>query len=238
MRANKISLGLELLNYRNNEYMKQFSMSIKSEMAIVNARIVPIPTFITASPLVMAPVFLKGMLGNLRGKRVAQAATLASWFVVFFCHPQQVPMHDIQSLPITHADAQGNIDRTLKETWVKPGNAARLLPNSLSASCPIPVFRFMLKLRVSLIQPLVLAPNVSKSKHIHEAKKQYCASVCLKVNLKLGAMISFIVPQQIPFISQRHTILFGADVTHPAPGGMNRPSITALCRSMDDRASR
>lgn len=96
MRANKISLGLELLNYRNNEYMKQFSMSIKSEMAIVNARIVPIPTFITASPLVMAPVFLKGMLGNLRGKRVAQAATLASWFVVFFCHPQQVPMHDIQ----------------------------------------------------------------------------------------------------------------------------------------------
>lgn len=57
-----------------------------------------------------------------------------------------------------------------------------------------------------------------QSKHINDAKKQYCANVCLKVNMKLGGMNLFLSPQQIPFISERPTIVFGGDVTHPAPG--------------------
>jgi hypothetical protein len=77
-----------------------------------------------------------------------------------------------------------------------------------------------------------------QSKHIADAKKQYCANVCLTVNMKLGGMNLFLSPPQIPFIAQRPTIILGADVTHPAPGDMNRPSIAALSASMDARASR
>lgn len=77
-----------------------------------------------------------------------------------------------------------------------------------------------------------------QSKHIADAKKQYCANVCLKVNVKLGGMNLYLSPPQIPFISQRPTIIFGADVTHPAPGDMNRPSVAAVTASMDARASR
>jgi eukaryotic translation initiation factor 2C len=49
-------------------------------------------------------------------------------------------------------------------------------------------------------------------------KKQYCASVCLKLNVKLGGMNSFLIPEHIHFVTERPTILIGADVSHPAPG--------------------
>lgn len=64
-----------------------------------------------------------------------------------------------------------------------------------------------------------------QSKHVADAKIQYCANVCLKVNLKLGGTNSSLSPAQIPFISERPTIIFGPDVTHPAPGDKIRPSI-------------
>ena len=56
--------------------------------------------------------------------------------------------------------------------------------------------------------------------------------------MKLGGMNLFLSPPQIPFISARPTIILGADVTHPSPGDMNRPSVAAVTASMDARASR
>ncbi|KAG0000459.1 Protein argonaute 10 [Modicella reniformis] len=42
----------------------------------------------------------------------------------------------------------------------------------------------------------------------------------------------------LPFLTQKPTILLGADVSHPAPGDTVRPSIAALVGSMDAKASR
>ncbi|KAI8575439.1 hypothetical protein K450DRAFT_215715 [Umbelopsis ramanniana AG] len=258
MRANKISQGLNLLNYKDNDYMQQFGMSVKQDMAVVNARILPTPT-VSYNPSTRDGAFVpQGGAWNLRGKRVAQGATLGSWSVVCFTNERIVPMQDIQRFvremcttfmdtgmnvvnktpPITHADPQGNIDRTLKEAWLKAGNAAKAAPQLIVCILPntgVPLYAEIKRISDTVIG---VATQCVQSKHIHDAKKQYCANVCLKVNLKLGGMNSFIVPQQIPFISSRPTILFGADVTHPAPGDMNRPSIAALCASMDARASR
>ncbi|CAB4481808.1 unnamed protein product [Rhizophagus irregularis] len=44
VRANKIHAGLNILNYKNNAYLKQFGMEISNEMTVVNARILPTPT--------------------------------------------------------------------------------------------------------------------------------------------------------------------------------------------------
>ena len=63
-----------------------------------------------------------------------------------------------------------------------------------------------------------VATQCVQGKHIHHVKKQYCANVCLKVNVKLGGMNSFIDPTLVPFITQKPTILMGAAVTHPPPG--------------------
>lgn len=121
---------------------------------------------------------------------------------------------------------------------MKAGNAAKATPQLIL--CILPNTGVPLYAEIKRISDTVIGVPTQcvQSKHIADAKKQYCANVCLKVNMKLGGMNLFLSPPQIPFISQRPTIVFGADVTHPAPGDMNRPSVAAVTASMDARASR
>ncbi|KAI8371592.1 Piwi domain-containing protein [Radiomyces spectabilis] len=256
VRANKINNGLQLLEYRNNPYLQQFGMSVKPEMAMVNARVLQTPK-ISYHPSSQEATFAP-MAGawNLRGKKVAQGAVLGSWSVVNFAGPIPPPVIQrfVRELcqtfidtglnvlnrqpPITNADPQGNIDRTLKEAWLKAGNAAKANPQLIL--CILPNTGVPLYAEIKRVSDTVLGVSTQcvQSKHINDAKKQYCANVCLKVNMKLGGMNLFLAPPMIPFISSRPTILFGADVTHPAPGETNRPSIAAVTASMDARASR
>ncbi|KAI9498874.1 Piwi domain-containing protein [Zychaea mexicana] len=256
VRANKIKQGYNLLQYKDNQYMQQFGMTVKPDMAMISARVLPTPqiTYSTTSPEgTFTPV---GGAWNLRGKKVAQGATLGSWSVVNFQSQLQNPAiaRFVRELcqtfietglnvvnrnpPITHGDPQGSIDRTLKEAWLKAGNIAKATPQLILCILPntgVPLYAEIKRVSDTVIG---IPTQCVQSKHIADAKKQYCANVCLKVNMKLGGMNMFLDAHQIPFISERPTIVFGADVTHPAPGDLNRPSVAAVTASMDARASR
>ncbi|KIK63449.1 hypothetical protein GYMLUDRAFT_163093 [Collybiopsis luxurians FD-317 M1] len=69
------------------------------------------------------------------------------------------------------------------------------------------------------------------------AREQYWANVCLKLNPKLGGIN--VVPDadasKILYDPQNPTIVFGADVMHPAPGS-DAPSFSAVVGSIDSRA--
>ncbi|CAO3703942.1 unnamed protein product [Rhizopus stolonifer] len=256
VRANKVQQGMSLLKYRENPYMQQFGVSVKNEMSVINARVLPTPKIsyhATSKEAVFAP---QGGAWNIVGKKVAQGATLGSWAVVNFVGSVPAPaiqrfVRELCSVftekgmnivnrqpPIISADPQGNIDRTLKEAWLKAGNSAKANPQLIL--CIVPSQRVPLYGEIKRISDTIIGVPTQcvMSKHVADAKNQYCANVCLKVNLKLGGMNSFLLPDQIPFIAQRPTIVFGADVTHPGAGDMNSPSIAALCASMDARASR
>jgi hypothetical protein len=142
-RANKINQGLELLHYNENPYLQQFGMSVKPEMSVINARVLPTPKISyhpTSQETEFAP---QGGAWNLRRKKVAQGATLGSWSVVNIAGAVSMPaiQRFIRELcqtfadtglnvvnrtpPVTSADPQGNIDRTIKEAWLNAGNAAK-----------------------------------------------------------------------------------------------------------------
>ncbi|KAI8979788.1 Piwi domain-containing protein [Mycotypha africana] len=256
IRANKIRQGLGLMQHRDNPYLQQFGMAVKPEMAVVKARVLPTPKISYHQSSQDAEFAPQGGAWNLRGKKVAQGATLGSWSVVNFAGA--VPLPAIQRFirelcqtfidtglnvvnrqpPIISADPHGNIERTLKEAWLKAGNAAKANPQLILCILPntgVPLYAEIKRISDTLIG---VPTQCLQSKHIADAKKQYCANVCLKVNMKLGGMNLFLSPPQIPFIAQRPTIIIGADVTHPSPGDFNRPSIAALSASMDARASR
>ena len=62
--------------------------------------------------------------------------------------------------------------------------------------------------------------------------KQYLANVALKINVKVGGRNTVLVDalsRRIPLVSDKPTIIFGADVTHPLPGEDSCPSIAAVC---------
>lgn len=55
--------------------------------------------------------------------------------------------------------------------------------------------------------------------------------MALKINVKVGGSNTALVDAlnwKIPFVSDKPTIIFGADVTHPHPGEDSSPSIAAV----------
>ncbi|XP_065869022.1 protein argonaute 5-like isoform X1 [Euphorbia lathyris] len=66
--------------------------------------------------------------------------------------------------------------------------------------------------------------------------KQYFENIALKINVKVGgrnSVLSDAIQRRIPLVSDRPTIILGADVTHPSPGEDSSPSIAAVVASMD-----
>ncbi|KAK9766945.1 hypothetical protein K7432_003575 [Basidiobolus ranarum] len=261
VRANKINQGLKVLNYRDNEYLQQFGMKISNEMTVIDARVLPPPTVCYHESSKEPKLVPRGGAWNLRDKKVATGATLGSWSIAVFGSQRDFPLGAVQSfvkeltitcmdtgMNITHRSppigyfpyqVQGdNIEQALTNAWYKAGEATKKKPQLIV--CILPNTGVQLYGEIKRVSDTVLgvATQCVQGKHVFKPNKQYCANVCLKMNVKLGGINSFLSPEQIPFISQAPTIIFGADVTHPGPGEHAKPSIAAVVASMDKRVSR
>ncbi|XP_039690881.1 protein argonaute 1 [Medicago truncatula] len=74
------------------------------------------------------------------------------------------------------------------------------------------------------------------TKHVFKMSKQYLANVALKINVKVwgrNTVLGDALSRRIPLVSDRPSIIFGADVTHPHPGEDSSPSIAAVVASQD-----
>jgi eukaryotic translation initiation factor 2C len=254
-RANKIKQGLPLLEYQN-PYMKDFNMEVSNDMAMINARVLSLPKISYNPSSQEALVTPTGGIWTLRGKKLLKGATLSSWSVVNFAGNVPKPaldrffreivsgfidkgMNVTNRTPIMiNADPQGNIETILKDAGSKAFKATKLAPQVIF--CVVNNVNTALYPEIKRVSDTVIGVPTQclQSKHIADANKQYCANVSLKVNVKLGGTNTCLPNGQIPFISQKPTIIFGADVTHPSPGDFARPSIAALTASMDAQASR
>ncbi|KAJ3073654.1 argonaute 1 [Podochytrium sp. JEL0797] len=258
VRSNKISAGITILQQRDNEYLQEFNVSIGHEMAIVNSRILPAPA-ISYHPASKEPVITpREGAWNLRDKMVAQGVTIRSWSVVAFGTDHDYPVQAIQKFitllvqtceecgvfvqnrqpPISYANPHGNVEKTLIDAYMVAGNSFQERPQLVVCILPntgVPLYAEIKRVSDTVIG---LATQCIQAKHMFAAKRQYCANVCLKMNVKLGGMNSFLSNAQLPFVSDRPTIVFGADVTHPAPGSASTQSIAALVGSMDAQCSR
>ncbi|ORZ26299.1 Piwi domain-domain-containing protein [Lobosporangium transversale] len=258
VRANIIKDGLRILNYNNNEFLQDFGMKISSEMVTVRARTLPAPT-ISYHPTSQEANFVpRDGAWNLRGKKVARGTTLGSWGVIVFGSERDIPQPQLnafirelittctdtgmtipnKSPPILYANPHGNIEGSLRQVWQRAGNLVKSQPQLIL--CVLPTTGVPLYAEIKRVTDTVLGVSSQciQSKHTRDPKKQYCANVCLKINVKLGGMNSHLAPNMLPFLTSKPTILFGADVSHPPPGDSVRPSIASLVASMDANASR
>ncbi|XP_020575967.1 protein argonaute MEL1-like [Phalaenopsis equestris] len=82
---------------------------------------------------------------------------------------------------------------------------------------------------------LGIVTQCCQSKHLNKPNRQYFENLALKINVKAGGCNTVLedsVRGSIPVISEEPSIIFGADVTHPAPGE-DSSSIAAVVASMD-----
>lgn len=72
---------------------------------------------------------------------------------------------------------------------------------------------------------------------VKKANRQYLENLALKINVKVGGrntVLNDAIQRKIPVVTdQLPTIIFGADVTHPAPGDDSSSSIAAVVASTD-----
>ncbi|CEP19097.1 hypothetical protein [Parasitella parasitica] len=253
VRVNKIMDGLKLLEHQQNPFFEEFGMEIGQEMEIVKARVLKSPSIKYSDS--QPPFVPQGGSWSLRGKRLAVPATLNSWSVVNFAGPLNLPSmkNFIREMcaamlgfglritnrepPVLSADPLGDLERVLKEAFLKAGNAARAIPQMIVCIVPSansPLYGEIKRITDTLIG---IPSQCIKVNNVSNPNNQYLANVTLKINIKLGGTNYRLMPSEIPFISKTPTIIFGADVNHPAPGAENSPSIAALTASMDSQAT-
>jgi eukaryotic translation initiation factor 2C len=85
-----------------------------------------------------------------------------------------------------------------------------------------------------------VATQCLKAIKCRNAKPQYWANVCLKMNVKLGGINLIPDPQSVSVLTDPHnpTVVMGADVIHPAPGSEGRPSFTAVVGNVDSHTAK
>ncbi|KAJ3084300.1 hypothetical protein HK102_000701 [Quaeritorhiza haematococci] len=259
VRSQNINNGLNLLLPPDNEYLSDFNIKIGDEMALVNARVLPTPTLSYHPSSRESRISPREGAWNLRDKQVAQGATLNAWSVVIFTPDRDtVPRATVDKFmrefvtvcrdtgmgvlttqpSVRYASPQSNIEAALKAAYMDARNVANAKPQLIF--CVLPNTGVQLYGEIKRVGDTVIgvATQCIQVKHVFSPKKQYCANVCLKINVKLGGMNSYLSNQQIPFVSEKPTIIFGADVTHPPPGEFSKPSIAALVGSMDAQCSK
>lgn len=237
-RENSIKNGLRVLDYGHNEFHKSFGLKVSNEMSVVNARVLPAPTITYHPTSREANIVPRDGAWNLVGKKVLSGATLTSWGVVIFGTERQFSGsqadHFVRELVITCTDTgmhinnkspriayvnpHGDIEASLHQHWKAAGQAANKEPQLLLIVLPntgVPLYAEIKRVTDTV---LGVASQCVQMAHARQAKKQYCANVCLKMNVKLGGTNSAFGANMAPFITQKPTIVFGADVNHPAPG--------------------
>ncbi|CAL1404119.1 unnamed protein product [Linum trigynum] len=83
---------------------------------------------------------------------------------------------------------------------------------------------------------LGIVTQCCQPKQASKFSKQYMENVSLKINVKVGGrntVLNDAIQRRIPLLTDRPTIVFGADVTHAQPGEDSTPSIAAVVASMD-----
>ncbi|PNY14256.1 argonaute protein [Trifolium pratense] len=83
---------------------------------------------------------------------------------------------------------------------------------------------------------LGIVSQCCQPRQAQKLNKQYLENLALKINVKVGGrntVLNDAFERRIPLVTDRPTIIFGADVTHPQPGEDSSPSIAAVVASMD-----
>ncbi|KAF9285652.1 hypothetical protein BGZ68_003657, partial [Mortierella alpina] len=237
VRLNTIKNGLQILNYDNNEFMRDFGMKVSGQMATIRARTLPVPK-IMFSPLARenAIIPVEGAW-NLKNKKLVRTGTLGSWGVVVFASSHECPKEQINSFlrelivtcvelglkipnkspPIIYTNPHGDLESSLKSAWVQTGNAVKSQPQLLV--CMLPNTGTSLYAEIKRITDTILGvcSQCLQLSNTRNPKKQYCANVCLKINVKLGGMNTHLPDAMMPFIISKPTLVLGGDVCSEKP---------------------
>uniref|UniRef100_A0A0E0CTI7 Piwi domain-containing protein n=1 Tax=Oryza meridionalis TaxID=40149 RepID=A0A0E0CTI7_9ORYZ len=226
--------------YQDDPYAKEFGIKISDRLASVEARILPAPRLKYNETGREKDCLPRVGQWNMMNKKMVNGGKVRSWMCVNFARNVQesVDFAPEPILPPLNARPD-QVERALKARYhdamnvlgpqrreldlligILPDNNGSLY-GDLKRVCEI---------------DLGIVSQCCCTKQVFKMNKQILANLALKINVKVGGRNTVLVDavsRRIPLVTDRPTIIFGADVTHPHPGEDSSPSIAAVVASQD-----
>ncbi|KAI4518653.1 Piwi-domain-containing protein [Schizophyllum commune Loenen D] len=257
-----IQEALGLLRHGQSDYVQQFGMSVDTTPLQIMSRTLPPPTMLYGGS---SRESVKFGAWNMANKHFIKPMPLNSWAVMVLEQQNRFRPQTLRSVitGLKNAAQAGNMtpvaDPMLECYRPAQQSITRLLDELQNE------FR---KKKVAPPQLIVIilpfngdaiwaeakhwgdilrgvATQCLKAQKCERANIQYWANVCLKINGKLGGINTIVDPEDPTNIAadvlknpHERTLVLGADVIHPSPGSVGRPSFTAMVGSMDRHAAK
>ncbi|KPM09009.1 argonaute 2-like protein [Sarcoptes scabiei] len=238
-------------DFNNDQYVKEFGLSISNSMMEVRGRVLPPPKLQYGGRTKQQAIPIHGVW-DMRGKQFHIGIEIRVWAIACFA-PQRTCREDAlrsftqnlqkisndAGMPIigqpcfckyaTGPDQVEPMFRYLKQTYVGLQLVVVVLPGKT------PVYAEVKRVGDTV---LGMATQCVQSKNVNRTSPQTLSNLCLKINVKLGGINSILLPSMRPKVFEEPVIFLGADVTHPPAGDNKKPSIAAVVGSMDAHPSR
>ncbi|XP_010270731.1 PREDICTED: protein argonaute 1-like isoform X2 [Nelumbo nucifera] len=243
--------------YHEDPYAKEFGIKISERLASVEARILPAPWLKYHDTGREKDCLPQVGQWNMMNKKMVNGGTVNNWICINFsrnvqesvargfchelaqmCHVSGMAFNPEPILP-PYSARPDQVERALKTRYHDA--MAKLQPQGKELDLLIVILpdnngSLYGDLKRICETDLGIVSQCCLTKHVFRMSKQYLANVALKVNVKVGGRNTVLVDalsRRIPLVSDRPTIIFGADVTHPHPGEDSSPSIAAVVASQD-----
>lgn len=246
--------------YAEDPYAKEFGIKISEKLAQVEARILPAPRLKYHDSGREKDCLPQVGQWNMMNKKMVNGGTVNNWICVNFsrsvrdgavggfcdelaqmCRTSGMNFNPHPVLPPMYVRPD-QVERALKArfhdalTTLNGGQPQKKELELLIVILPDNNGSLYGDLKRICETDLGIVSQCCLTKHVFRLSKQYLANVALKINVKVGGRNTVLVDalsRRIPLVSDRPTIIFGADVTHPHPGEDSSPSIAAVVASQD-----
>ncbi|KAI6685242.1 hypothetical protein NL676_031155 [Syzygium grande] len=237
---------------------KEFGMSVRNELAFVEARVLPPPMLkyhesgrdATVGPLMGQ--------WNMVNKKMIDGGRVDTWMCVNFSRWNQNMTHQFCDELVKLCNSKGMVFNPQPVLPIRDGQPrqiervlAEINRESRARLANMNLPRKELQLLIAILPDIAgsygkikrvcetelgIVSQCCQPKEAAKMKEQYLANLALKINVKVGGrntVLNDAILRRIPLVTDMPTIIFGADVTHPQPGDDANPSIAAVVASMD-----
>ncbi|KAF3906153.1 hypothetical protein ABW20_dc0100583 [Dactylellina cionopaga] len=261
VRLETIKQNVLELNWKEDPVLQKYGLTISPSMIQTQARILEAPKICYGVGSQEATFAPRDGRWDLRGKKFARTTTLKSWAIGIAAQPRRVPLEVVKNFvrqfilsfvqhggsvetkepPIIYLDPGKDMHTSCHEIYVAAGNASRAKPQIVFFILTAKSAHPYNDLKAACETQVGVVSQCLQSKHVEQAKAQYCSNVCMKVNAKLGGTTVFLDKTAHPFWGQEPTMYIGADVSHGGSfggGGMKAASFASMVGSIDLQGAR
>ncbi|KAK4999709.1 Protein argonaute [Elasticomyces elasticus] len=254
-----IEHGLNMLDWENDNYLKNYGMLINPAQTQVKARLLQNPKVQFGNgandPRTSGRWDLKGkkfLRPNPRPLKswgvcvitgrgpTADKATVDRFIQEFVKIYAGHGGHVENKNPAMHQYPSHDAGKGVEETWNKAGNQAQARPQILVFIVPDKDSAVYLRIKRSCECRYGVVSQVMQYAHVQKCQAQYISNVCMKFNAKLGGTTCRAIGTKsagATGLFSVPTVCIGADVSHAAPG-MVGASMAAMTVSTDTLCTR